>query len=256
MEYRIRLNLATTAFILTAGFTIRLLTSTLVAARAYRSRGDQAVWAVQSMTVKGSTRKRIQSNLALWEIEVQGENPELVHAFGTIETGIARVRAFLEERGFNPAEIGLGAIDTTTHYVLDDKGRQTRQIASYVLSRTFFISTSDVHRVNRTAGEVTELLRDGVMVSSSAPDYHYTELAALKVQLLGEASADARSRADEIARNSGCRIAQVRSARMGVMQITRPHSTDVSDYGIHDTTTIEKDVQAVVTVDFQIEPTS
>jgi len=35
---------------------------------------------------------------------------------------------------------------------------------------------------------------------------------------------------------------------VGVMQITRPESTDVSDEGIYDTSTIDKDVRAVVTL--------
>ena len=38
--------------------------------------------------------------------------------------------------------------------------------------------------------------------------------------------------------------------RMGVLQITRPNSTDVSSYGIYDTSTIEKDVSVVVTTTF------
>ena len=37
---------------------------------------------------------------------------------------------------------------------------------------------------------------------------------------------------------------------MGVFQITPRNSTDVSDYGINDTSSREKDVTAVVTVTF------
>ena len=35
---------------------------------------------------------------------------------------------------------------------------------------------------------------------------------------------------------------------MGVMQITRPNSTDVRDEGINDDSSIEKDVTAVVSL--------
>jgi len=78
-------------------------------------------------------------------------------------------------------------------------------------------------------------------------------LPRLKIDLMGSASKDARARADEIAKNAGCRVAEVRSAHMGVLQITRPFSTEVSGYGVHDTGTIDKDVQAVVTASFRIE---
>ena len=40
---------------------------------------------------------------------------------------------------------------------------------------------------------------------------------------------------------------------MGVMQITRPNSTEVAGYGLYDTTTVEKDITAVVTVTFGVE---
>jgi hypothetical protein len=40
---------------------------------------------------------------------------------------------------------------------------------------------------------------------------------------------------------------------VGVFQITAPNSHDVRDYGIYDTSTIEKDVTAVVSVSFAAE---
>jgi hypothetical protein len=40
---------------------------------------------------------------------------------------------------------------------------------------------------------------------------------------------------------------------MGVFQITSPTSTDVSDYGVNDTYSIEKKVMAVVNATFAIE---
>ena len=40
---------------------------------------------------------------------------------------------------------------------------------------------------------------------------------------------------------------------MGVFQITAPNSTDVSDYGVYDTSTLRKDVTAVVNVAFALK---
>jgi hypothetical protein len=38
----------------------------------------------------------------------------------------------------------------------------------------------------------------------------------------------------------------------GVLQITAADSTDVSDYGVYDTSTIEKDMTAVVNASFAV----
>jgi len=45
----------------------------------------------------------------------------------------------------------------------------------------------------------------------------------------------------------------VRAVRTGVFQITRPHSTEVSDSGLYDTGTIEKDITAVLTLSFAVD---
>jgi len=42
------------------------------------------------------------------------------------------------------------------------------------------------------------------------------------------------------------------SATQGVFQITAPNSTEVSDYGSYDTSTIEKTVKAVVSCEFSV----
>lgn len=254
MEHRVQLNLATTAVVVGLGIAVSLLTSTVVAARAYQTRGREAAREWRSMSVKGSVRQRITSDRAVWRITVRGEGPKLTDAYASLDGGIQKVKAYLAAQGFPDAAVEPGPIETTTYFARDSKGYETRETVGYGLSRDMTITTVDVRRVHRAAGEVTSLLQDGVLVLSSAPEYVYTDLAALKRELMGLASQDARARADEIAAKAGCRIAEVSSAHMGVIQITQPYSTDVSDSGLHDTSTIEKDVQAVVSLTFHIEP--
>lgn len=253
MEYRIHLNLAHTAWIVSLGVVVSLVTSTVVAARAYQARGAQAASQDNTLTVKGATRKRIRSDRAVWQIRVRSDDRELPAAFAVLERGVERVRAFLAAREFKPEEIGLSAIETATHYLRDAKGNETREVAGYSLNRDCWVTTQNVDAVSAAAGQVTELIQEGILVFSQGPAYYYDGLAELKVELTGAASRDARSRADEMARAAGCRVAEVQSVRMGVLQITRPYSTDVSDYGVYDTSSIEKDVQAVVTATFRIE---
>jgi hypothetical protein len=75
----------------------------------------------------------------------------------------------------------------------------------------------------------------------------------LKIQLLGEATKNARMRAEELASNSGSQVGELKYASQGVFQITPVNSTDVSDYGIYDTFTIDKSINAVVTIEYSIK---
>lgn len=253
MEHRVHLNLATTAAIVTLGLAVSVVTSTVVASRAYESRAKNEYRNGQTLSAKGSTRKRIRSDRAVWSIGVKGEAKELKEAYATLSGGTKRVEEFLTKRGFAASEIVPGAINTISHFVRDAKGQETRQIDSYTLERWYTVASKDVDRVNQAAGEVTALIEEGILVISSAPGYYYTDLAKLRLELMAASSKDARARAEEIAKAAGCRVAEVVSAHMGVLQITQPFSTEVAEYGLYDTSTIDKDVQAVVTVCFRIE---
>jgi uncharacterized protein len=78
------------------------------------------------------------------------------------------------------------------------------------------------------------------------PMYFYTKIADLKIDMLALATKDARNRAGKIAENAGSKLGELKSAKMGVFQITPINSNEVSDYGINDTSSIEKEIMSVV----------
>lgn len=229
-------------------------TSTWVASRAYLKRGEQQEHVTRTLGVTGSAKKPIVSDLAQWSICVAGEGKTIEDAFQKMSASGDRVREFLGQKGFGAESVHAGPIRTETHYRRDEKGNETRDITSYRLVRAFEIRTGDVRKVEKASGEVTELLKTGAHVASQAPEFIYTKLADLKIQMIGEATANARERADRIAKESGCRIGTVKDARAGVLQITRPWSTEVTSSGANDTSSVEKDVTAVVHLSLLIEP--
>ena len=89
-------------------------------------------------------------------------------------------------------------------------------------------------------------------MQAAAPEYSYTKLAEIRIALLEDATKDAKQRAEAIAKSTGVQVGAVRDARMGVFQITPRFSTEISDYGVNDVSSIEKDVTAVVRATFQL----
>jgi uncharacterized protein len=59
-------------------------------------------------------------------------------------------------------------------------------------------------------------------------------------------------RARALVETTGGRIGRLRSVDVGVFQVTAPNSTQVSDYGVYDTSTLDKDVIAVVNASFAL----
>jgi hypothetical protein len=70
--------------------------------------------------------------------------------------------------------------------------------------------------------------------------------------MLAEATKNAKDRAERIAESSGSKVGSMRSADMGVFQVMAVNSTEVSDYGAYDTTSIDKNVMAVVRASFSL----
>ena len=77
-------------------------------------------------------------------------------------------------------------------------------------------------------------------------------IASLRPALLWQATKDAVERAKVLVGAPGGKLGKLRDVNVGVFQVTSPNSTDVSDYGVYDTSTLEKDVTAVVNVSFAL----
>jgi hypothetical protein len=133
------------------------------------------------------------------------------------------------------------------------QGALTNQVEGYALSQEVRVGSADIGLVSSVSKHSAELVEQGVEFSSYRPEYFYTRLGELKISMLAEATADARHRAEVLAKNGGGQIGHLLSARQGVFQITPAHSTEVSDYGRNDTSSREKSIKAVVTVRYAIE---
>ena len=79
------------------------------------------------------------------------------------------------------------------------------------------------------------------------------ELPSLRPELLATATKDAQRRGRVLVESTGGHLGKLRNVDVGVFQVTSPNSTDVSDYGEYDTSTIQKDVTAVVDVTFALK---
>jgi hypothetical protein len=70
--------------------------------------------------------------------------------------------------------------------------------------------------------------------------------------MMAEATKDARARAEQIAQQGGGAIKELRSARMGVVQINPLYSGATSWEGNNDTSSLEKTITATVAATFTL----
>src|SRR5690606_13893654 len=208
---------------------------------------------VDEMEATGSARMPVTSDFIVWrtQVAVQGSSRQDGYAQLTQATG--RVRSYLSTQGIPDSAVTVRSVEIYPIQAYNERGQETGQIVGYRLSQMFEVRSNDVDGVARIAEQSAELIAEGVPLMSFSPEYIFTGLNELRTELLSAATRDAAERAAAIAESAGATIGTARSARMGVFQITPRHSTEVSDYGINDTSSRDKDVTAVVRVTFGVE---
>jgi uncharacterized protein len=203
-----------------------------------------------TISVTGSARKPITSDLVRWSLTVSHEAPTAATAAKRLRGQVAAVRTFLEHQGIPSSEISPEVVGSEQQ--VTPLGKHRRKI-SYRVSQGLDVSTRKLDVVERAATQVGGLIAQGIDVSAASPAYISTELTNAKLNALAAATEDARKRAEILVHGLGGKLGPMRRTELGVYQITPRDSTEVSDYGINDTTSREKDVNAVVTATFAVQ---
>ena len=237
------------SFMAAAVVAVALVISTLIGGWFFvkGKRGDQTI------TVTGSARKRIKSNLVIWRSAISYQAPALSDAYRSLSESVPRVKAYLVSKGIQENQITVSSISSQTLHGRTSDGGETSEITGYSLRQELSVRSNDVEKIGQIAREATELINQGILIESMAPEYIYTDLGSLKIEMLAEAAKDAKIRAQQIAQSTDSSIGSVRSARMGVLQITPADSNEVSDSGMNDTSSLEKDITAVVNIGFAVD---
>ncbi|MFM2311073.1 MAG: hypothetical protein RLZZ04_349 [Cyanobacteriota bacterium] len=205
------------------------------------------------LTVTGSAKRTISADYITWRLSVASNKPTLQQAYQEVQEHTARIKSYLEEKQIPESEITLKSLESYPVKEILPNGSQSDKTIGYVMTQRFEVSSKEVDRIDKLSRQATELINEGIPLESSTPEYIYTQLNKLRIEMIAEATKDAKARAEAIANNTDSQVGSIRSAKTGVFQITPKYSTEVSDQGVYDTTTLEKDITAVVSVDFGME---
>lgn len=228
--------------ILAVGF---LLSAAIVARTMYKVKTLDS-----SLAVTGSARQQITSDAAHW---VSAFSRTI--SYGDLAVGYAQMRKdqaavlkFLSNNGITSEQITVSTV------MVEDQSKYNPQAPKeYTLRQNVEVRSSEVGKITELAKNFQPLVDQGIIFSTQVLEYTYTKLADLRVTLLSDAVKDAQTRAEKIAESTGRRVGDLRSASMGVVQVLPMNSTEVSDYGAYDTSSIIKEVMVTVKTQFSLK---
>lgn len=207
----------------------------------------------QTISVTGSAKKEIVSDLGFLRGTISVQSSTSESAFAELNRQKPILISYLERKGFPKDKIEFFTINSFPVYEMSEQGYQTGRVIGYVYSQRIEIQSTDVNKIKELSLDITSLIEKGVSFNVEQPEYHYTKLADLKIEIQAAAAKDAMIRAQKIAEATDRDLGPMRSARMGVLQITPKFSNAISDYGINDLSSIEKEIIGVVNASFEIE---
>lgn len=220
--------------------------TSLILVEGYKYRFKSA----EGVSVVGMAQVDFSSDLIVWEGNYNRKSMDLKTAYASIKQDELMLREYLKKKGIPDSAMIFGAVNLTKEYNTNfgSNGEVlSNSFSGFALAQNFKVESKDITLVERLSREVTELIEKGIELNSFAPRYYYTRLADLKMDLLSKASADAKLRAEAIAKSVDSDLGKMKKAVMGVFQITGRNSTEEYSYG-GSYNTSEKNKTASITI--------
>ncbi len=207
----------------------------------------------QVIDVTGSARKNVESDLVVWRASFAVEDEELLNAHAKLKTSLAAVQEFLQSKNVKEFTLLPVQIREITQREKNEEDETVTKRIGYRLIQRIEIKSTDIATTTRLGTESAALLEQGIALVSEGLDFIYTKASEAKVEMMAEATKDARARAEQIAGQGGRKIKELRTARMGVVQINPLYSSATSWEGNNDTSSLEKTITTTVSATFALE---
>jgi hypothetical protein len=231
--------------------SVCLIISVIIAAEAIKNRNASD----NVIVVTGMAERNFESDLIVWKSQFTVKDMNLTTAYAGLKKQSEATRKFLELKGIVQNEMTFSAAEINKEYVyITTNGNSISNFDGYRLTQQVRISSTDVLKVENISREVTELINSGIEITSIAPEYYYTKLSGLKIEMLADAAKDGFVRANTIAENGKGKLGKMVNSTMGVFQIVAQNSSeDYSWGGTFNTSSKMKTATITVKMHYQVK---
>lgn len=210
------------------------------------------------ITASGSANCDFESDLIVWRGSFSSFGTTSDAAYRIIKKDADAVKEYLEENGIKEEEMVFSSVTINRDYtsIYSDYGDYIgEELNGYNLYQDVCITSSDVDKVEQISRDISGLIESGIEFASESPEYYYTKLDELKLQLIEDATANAKQRVDIIAEGTGATLGNLSNANLGVFQITARNSAseEYSYGGTFNTSSREKTATITVRLNYSVK---
>ncbi len=206
------------------------------------------------LTATGSANCDFEADLIVWRGEFSSSGLTSRNAYQRITKDAKLVKDYLEKNGVTEDEMVFSSVTISERWttLYNDEGNRTGEVLDgYDLSQSISITSMDVDKIEAISRDISELIESDVEFISYEPEYYYTKLDELKLELIEQATQNAKDRIDLMATGSGTQPGELLNATLGVFQITPQNSnTEYSYGGTFDTSSRLKNASVTVKLNY------
>jgi len=197
----------------------------------------------RSVTVRGLAERDVTADLATWTISYSATAGNLAEAQASVDNDTKQIGAFFKELGFPEDALQPTGVNVSSY--------TTDGVTQFTVRQRISLRTNDIKRAEDAVRRQFELVRRGVMLEEgSGMAYTFTKLNAIKPAMVAEATKDARSAAEQFAKDSGTGVGGIKQATQGYFSVEARDGDSGGGWGVSDTPF--KKVRVVTTVDFYL----
>lgn len=187
----------------------------------FRSKSEHTIAATGSASVD------FEADTIIWRGSYSAWAYSSKDAYKKIRKDADLIMDYLIENDIKEDEIVFNSVDIARNYK-DNYDENGNYIGSepngYTLTQSVTVTSGNVENVEWISRDISSLLDDGIELTSGSPEYYYSDLDALKLDLIDKASENARDRIEIIAKNADADLGKLKNSSLGVFQITAKNS--------------------------------
>ena len=210
---------------------------------------------LNTIKTTGSAKRDFLSDIIVWDGSFSTKNLVMEEAYKTLDQDKQFISEYLSKNNV-PIEDAIFSsihIDKVYNNKREKGSPRLKVLDGYILTQDFKIESRAVDEMEHLSRDITSLINKGIEIQSNKPYYFYSRLADLKIDMISEATRDAKTRAEKIADNSNSDLGKLFNAQMGVFQIVAKNSTERYTWGgTHNKTSKNKTANVTMKLSYEI----
>jgi hypothetical protein len=175
----------------------------------------------RKVTVKGLAEREVEADKVTWPVVFQEMGNDLPELYNRIAQKQQAIKAFLMENGVKASEMEVNAPKVVDMNA--DRYSVNQKPYRYNITSTITVTSRNVKGVRTIIARQGELLKQGIAIVGGDYDsqimYEYVSFQDMKPKMMQEAIANARTTADQFAKNSNSKLNKIVSANQGQFSI-------------------------------------